>query len=316
MGWRKINTRIKIYCFLLIANCLLPIISFAQSPSVKTFVDRSDILIGEQIKYKVTVSFPTGTFKPKWFTPPDSVAHFEIVDQSKIDTTTENTTTTLQQVITLTSFDSGKWNTPAFKISFDAVKNDSAINLFTDSIAINVGYAAADSTNQLRDIKPIMEVSIKPNYWAILIRSAIIFLVIVIIISLIKKLRKKKANPKFINTLSPFTEAMQNLEKLRQLNLQNADEIKQYHSKLATIFKWYISRKQGVSIMNKTTGDVLIHLTENNLPKEIITNIATVLRSGDAAKFAKYLPTPIESEECLSKIKETINFIHTSNNRQ
>ena len=63
--------------------------------------------------------------------------------------------------------------------------------------------------------------------------------------------------------------------------------------------------------MNKTTGDVLIHLAENSLPKEIITNIATVLRSGDAAKFAKYLPTLPESVECLSKIKETINFINT-----
>ena len=284
---------------------------FAQSPIVKTFVDKSDILIGEQIKYKVTASFPAGAFKPKWFIAPDSIAHFEIVDQSKIDTTTENTTTTLQQVITLTSFDSGKWNTPAFKINFDALENNSTINLFTDSIAINVGYAAADSTNQLRDIKPIMEVTVK-NYLWYYIGGGILLLLITAFI-LVKILKNKKKIPVLATSskLSPYDEAMQNMEKLKQLNLQNPEEIKQYHSKLAAIFKWYLSRKQAISIMNKTTGDVLIHLAENSLPKEIITNIATVLRSGDAAKFAKYLPTLTESVECLSKIKETINFINT-----
>ncbi|MEY2916489.1 MAG: hypothetical protein RIS73_203, partial [Bacteroidota bacterium] len=35
------------------------------------------------------------------------------------------------------------------------------------------------------------------------------------------------------------------------------------------------------------------------------------LRCGDAVKFAKYLPVLSESEECFTKIKETINFIHS-----
>jgi hypothetical protein len=64
--------------------------------------------------------------------------------------------------------------------------------------------------------------------------------------------------------------------------------------------------------MNKTSGDVLVHLSENKLPKDILTNTAIVLRCGDAVKFAKYLPASAESEECLTKIKETINFIHHS----
>ena len=64
--------------------------------------------------------------------------------------------------------------------------------------------------------------------------------------------------------------------------------------------------------MNKTTGDVLVHLTDNNLPKENIANTATALRLGDAVKFAKFVPTTVESEECLDKIKGTINYIHTN----
>jgi len=288
---------------------LFSFVTVAQSPSVKTFVDKSDILIGEQIKYKVSASFPDGVFKVHWFTMPDSVTHFEVVERSKIDTTAENNTTLLEQTITLTSFDSGRWNIPAFIINFDPIKDDTTLNIFTDSIPVNVGYAAADSSNQLRDIKPIMEVSIKNYLWYYIAGGVLLTLIIAMLLWRYFKTRKKDPAPVFTSKLSPYDEAMQDLEKLKPLSLQNPADVKQYHVRLAEIFKWYISRKQQVGILNKTTGDILIHLTENNLPKDVITNTVTALRCGDAVKFAKFLPAETESEACFTKIKEAINFI-------
>lgn len=310
MGKRAVKVLVKVAIIICFSFGMPD--TFAQSPDVKTSVDKTDILIGEQIKYKVSATFPAGIFKVNWFLPPDSVAHFEIVDKSKIDTTTENSNTTLEQTITITSFDSGRWNIPAFRINFDPVKDDTTLNLYTDSIPVNVGYAAADSTNQLRDIKPIMEVTVKSYLWYYIGGGILLLLIIAFILWRYFKNRKKEPAPISASKLTPYDEALQNLDKLKQLNLQNPEDIKQYHAKLSTIFKWYISRRQRVSIMNKTTGDVLIQLTENNLPKEIITNAATALRCGDAVKFAKYLPVTGESEDCLNKIKEVIHFIHTS----
>jgi len=286
--------------------------TFAQSPVVKTFVDKSDILIGEQIKYKVTATFPDGVFKVHWFMPPDSVAHFEIVDRSKIDTTSANNTTTLEQTITFTSFDSGRWETPAFPINFDPLKDDTTINLYTDSIPVNVGYAAADTTNELRDIKPIMEVTVKNYLWYFIGGGVLLLPIIVFMLWWYFKNRKPAPLSISSSKLSPYEEAMQSLEGIKQLNMQKPEDIKQYHAKLSAIFKWYISRRQRVSIMNKTTGDVLVHLAENNLPKDVITDAATALRCGDAVKFAKFLPLATESEECFNKIKDVIHFIHTS----
>jgi hypothetical protein len=310
MGKRKINGIALIIaislCFSFCTQATL-----AQSPLVKTFVDRSDILIGEQIKYKVTAAFPSGVYKVHWFTVPDSVAHFEIVDRSKIDTVAENNITTLQQIITLTSFDSGKWNTPAFIINFDPVKDDTTINIFTDSIAVNVGYAAADTSGQLRDIKPIIEVTVKNYLWYYIAGGILLLLVTALILWRYFKNKRKNPVAVTVSKILPYQEAMQSLEKLKAFNLQNPGEVKKFHAQLSEIFKWYISRKQKVSIMNKTTADVLIHLAENNLPKDIITNTAIALRCGDAVKFAKYLPALSESEACFTKIKETINFIHS-----
>ncbi len=286
--------------------------AFSQTPSVKTFIDKSDILIGQQFKLKTSASIPLQGFTFKGLILPDSLLHFEIIEKGKIDTIAEKGLTILEQTIIFTSFDSGKWMLPAFEYKIEGTSQQPVYKLKTDSFEINVAYAPADSTNRLRDIKPIMEVNVKPNYWNILIRSALIFLVIVVIISVLKKIRKKKAKSEFSNKLSPYDEAIQLMEKLKEFNLKNPDELKQYHVKISEIFQLYITRKQQFSIMNKTSGDVLVHLSENKLSKDIITNTATALRCGDAVKFAKYIPASAESEECLTKIKETINFIHHS----
>jgi hypothetical protein len=310
MGKRKIKESILVgaisICFSFCTSAI-----YSQAPSVKTTLDKRDILIGEQLQYKVSASFPNGVFKVNWFTVPDSVAHFELVEKSKIDTTIENNTTLLEQTITLTSFDSGRWKTPAFLVNFDPLKDDTTLNLFTDSIAVNVGYTPADSTNELRDIKPIMDVTIKNYFWYYVAGGILLLILLAIILWKVLKNRKKEPELVFSSKLSPYEEAMQQIEKLKQLNLQNGEELKQFHAKLSNIFKWYISRKQRVSIMNKTTGDVLVHLADNNLPKETIADVATALRCGDAVKFAKYTPPVNESEECLAKIKATINFIQT-----
>lgn len=305
------NTKARTYQLLLFLGLtFLTFNVFSQSPIVKTFVDKQDILIGEQIQYKVVATVPTGFFNVHWMNVPDSMPHFELVDKTKIDTTTDNGNTVLQQTLTFTSFDSGRWNTPAFLINFDPVKDDSTVNIFTDSFAINVGYAAPDSTNQLRDIKPIMDVTIKSYWWYYAGGAILLALLIAFILWRYFKSRVKKPVQQLKGKLSPYDEALQELEKLKQLNLELPDDIKQFHSKLARIFKWYISRKQQHSIMNKTTGDVLVHLADNHLPKEIIAETATALRMGDAVKFAKYLPSLIESNECLEKIKTTINYIN------
>lgn len=313
MDLSGINTRIKLYCFLLFAFCLPPVLAFSQQPIVQTFTNKNDILIGEYIQYKVKTIFPSGVYKANWFTVPDSVAHFELVEKSKIDTSEQNNNTILEQIITLTSFDSGRWNTPVFGINFSAVKDNAAINLLTDSIAINVGYAPADSTDQLRDIKPILEVEVKNYLWYYIGGSILLLLLVILLIRRYLKNRKKKPEPQFNSKLSPYDEAMKELEKLRSLDLQNPPEAKQFHSKLAAIFKWYISRKQRKNILNNTTGDVLVLLAENNLPKDIITDAATSLRCGDAVKFAKYIPVVSESNDCLEKVKATINFIQQKN---
>jgi hypothetical protein len=307
MIFNKYSYKLPFLFLLMLFNAAV----FSQNPVVNTFLNKEDILIGEQLEYKVVATYPTNVFKVRWLNVPDSMKHFELVEKSKIDTSEENGKTILSQILTLTSFDSGRWATPAFKINFDPVKDDTTINLFTDTLAVNVGYAKADSTNQLRDIKPIMDVTIKNYLWYYIAGGILLAALITFLLWQYFKNRKKQPALEFKGKLSPYDEAMQELEKLKTVNLQQPESTKQFHSKLGSIFKWYISRKQRFNVMNKTTGDILLHLADNKLPKDVIAQTAAALRTGDAVKFAKFLPEESESNDCLHKIKTVINFIHS-----
>ncbi len=301
-----------VYHLLILINLIFFIVGTkAQAPTVKTFIDRDNILIGEQFSYKVVASFDTNECKINWFTVPDSIPHFELVEKRKIDSSYANNTTTLSQELILTSFDSGQWNIPAFSLSFLSV-NKATIKLFTDSILINVGYSPADSTNQLRDIKPIIEAAAEKNYWTIILFSFLALIILLLSIYLARKFRKPKTLSEKISFISAYEQAMQNLEKLKHYNLSDAGQVKQYHFALSEIVKQYFTNRTKVHMLNKTTSDILIHLKTTNGNVEILTNMAIAMRCGDAVKFAKYLPTPTESEDCFIKIKNTIQSIHST----
>ena len=287
--------------------CFSFFMQFAFCQTVQTITDKKDILIGEQIK--LTLKAPLNGLA-KWIVLPDSVPHFDIVEATKPDTITfKDDSKAIEQTIIITSFDSGRWTFPALPVEFASAAGQPTQVVNTDSFFVNVSYAPADSTNQLRDIKPIIKVSVLELLWFYIAGGVLLLLLIVFLLYRYFKKKKQDAPSTLVSKLSPYDEAMAELKNLSQFNLQDAADIKGYHIKLSGIFKNYLGRKLGKNLLNKTTGDLLINMKEVNLPPENISELATALRCTDAVKFAKYLPLSIESEDCLRKIKETINLI-------
>src|SRR5215831_16609415 len=90
-------------------------IAFSQNPSVSATLDKQKILIGEQaqlyLKALVKKNLPVS-----WFAL-DSIPHFEILQRSKIDSQQTSEGLFLQQTLTLTSWDSGRWLIPALALA-------------------------------------------------------------------------------------------------------------------------------------------------------------------------------------------------------
>ncbi|MBP6431928.1 MAG: DUF4381 family protein [Ferruginibacter sp.] len=279
----------------------------AQTPTIKTFIDRDNILIGEHIKYKVVLTLPNKSNAANWFNVPDSMPHFEIVEQSKLDSSVKEDNLIMQQTITLTSFDSGIYKTPSFKI--DVLSNGTKQSFFTDSIAINIGYAVADSTNQLRDIKPIIEAEDLSPLWILLAIIAAAILLLIILIFIAVKLFKKKRGNANVSRQSAYDEAMQHLQKLKAYSFQDNLSTKKYYLELSTLLKHYISRKQNKTFYSSTTSDILVYCKSKTMAANDLSILANTLRIGDAVKFAKYLPTNEENEESWQTIKTVIDLL-------
>lgn len=285
-------------------------LAFAQLPSLKTTVDKTQILIGEQLKYNVEASFPVNSYNVTWFSVPDSFNHFEVVIRGKIDTVENNGMLTCRQTLTLTSFDSGINTIPALAINFDPLIADTTLHLFTDSIPVNVSFSPMDSTKTFHDIKSIIEVKDEIPLWVWGGAGALLILLIVLIIYLIKYFKtRKKPVSLFQSKLSPIEEAMKSLSVLQKEQLLNKGDVKLFHTRLTDIFKRYVSRKMEKNILTLTSSDVLLLLNDTLLSKMDTSLVAGALRMTDAVKFAKYFPPPSESETAFINTKKIIEQI-------
>ena len=301
-NWKNWN-----YYFTTVLLCLSVNLCDAQ-PAIQSSVDKREILIGEQFSLTIKADFSPTDYKLQWPVLPDSMAHFEVLSR-RVDSLYSNQQLSgFIQTITFTSFDSGKWVLPSFLLIIDQVGHDSSYHLFTDSVPVTVSFSASDTTQQLRDIKPIREVETINPIWYWLGGGVVLAAVIALLIWWWKRKRKIKAQP-FQSNLSAYDEAIKELKKLAGYNLAIREEVKMFHSQLAAIFKQYLSRIYQKPYLSKTTREILLLLKEQQLEEQLRNKVLISLQYGDAVKFAKYFPPVAESEHCMKLVEELVEEI-------
>lgn len=299
---------IMLFAFGLIVG-LLPA-AMAQLPTITSNLDKTELLIGEQATLKIKASF-TDDYTIAWFAPPDSLPHFELVQAGKIDTLRSNGTVQLEQALTFTCFDSGQWKTPPFTVAFQQPRQAKPLVLYADTLAYKVGFAA-DTTAEIRDIKPIIDAEEAGGWpWRLILYIGLgAIATLALIIWLLYKWIRKGADKKVVvGSATVYQQAMQQLDALQKLNLGIPTECKLYHTQLAQVFKEYMGYKLKTALSHKTTGDTLLALKDAQLASAMLTSASAALRGCDAVKFAKFMPPPDESLVWLNDIKNIIEQV-------
>lgn len=298
------NAQQQIYRTINIVFIALFSFTVSRGQALKTYIDKNQILIGEHIRYEIKLNLASSSYKVD-FGIPDSIPHFDIIEQNKYDTIDEHGVYTLRQTILFTSFDSGIWKLPAFPVTI-SYPNKAAVKALSDSVLIQVGYSPADSTSELRDIKPVMEVFVVDRTWIYVAIGILLLIILGVLLYRYLKNRTKKIPPVFSSNLSAYEEAMKALNQLQQ---SGSPDPKVFHTSLGEVFKKYYSRKTNRNLMTSTTGDILLQLTSHVKTPEMISGIAEALRSGDAAKFAKYQPSASENNQSLAQVRQAIEHL-------
>lgn len=296
----------KLYTRFFILLVLSSVTSHLFSQTVKAGVDRDKIFIGEQIRLKLALE--GGRAGMKWFSFPDSLNHFEIIKRGKIDTVLNGSSTNYYQVITITSFDSGRWEFPSLFLPGLAQP--------TPPIAIDVLPVDVSKMQDYNDIKDIEEVKQENDWFIVGVIAAITLLSIGIIYWLFIKKKKVIVESRPLKgVLSPLDWALAELNKLKAEGLNTPAEVKKFYSGLTDISRGFFYRQLQQHSLQQTTDEWMMTLQPLAVDNETKTSFFQVLRLADTVKFAKYLPHPRDNETSVEVIKnmlQKVSFLHSS----
>jgi len=289
-------------CLLFFGNTII-----AQlQPEITSKVDTTNIKIGEQIHFTVTVEvdstaqvfFPEGqTFSP-----------LETVQAFKTDTTRKKDRITLQKIYALTQFDSGSYVLPAQRIEINGT------GFFTDSLKVDVATVPVDTVNQkMYDIKPLISVQ-KSNsaFWKILL---IVLLIAGIAAGLIYWfiIRKKPlTEEEKVALLPPYDRALLELKRLENSKYLIQDKYKVYYSELTAIVRSYLEEEVHISALESTTSELIKKLEllqdagELKLHDNTIKQFEKTLQTADLVKFARSKPLTSVAEQDRKAIEEIV----------
>lgn len=274
-------------------------ISIAQVIQTQASIDRNECLIGDQIKLKLTLSKPKDTrifFPALTDTLSKSV---EIIKASGIDTLhKENNQIQLQQILTITSFDTGQITIPP--LAFLMPRDSSADTIFTNSLMLMVHPLAVDTTKKtIYDIKPPLTEPFSFKEILDYILWGLIALVI-IAIALYVYLRIKKNKPIIPIPEKPkdppYVIALRELDKLRDKKLWQKQLFKHYYSELTDIIRLYLEEQFNIPALESVSSELIEHLTNAKFDEELVRNMKSLFTTADFVKFAKAEPLPDEND--------------------
>jgi hypothetical protein len=283
---------------------IFPQAIFAQIKARST-VDRTTILVGEPIKLTLDATVPASS-AIQWFHF-DSIPHFEIVAKGTLDSSRETAVKNFHQELTITSYDSGSWAIPSFKLS------PAKLKLKTDTIVINVTYSAADPNQPYHDIKEIIPVETPANHYWYWILGAITVLFAVAAYFYLRKKKPVVKTEEKQNKLTPYEEAMKSLDDLFRQRPVDGPEVKTYFTRLNDVLRLYLRRRFNYSTLEKTNEELIVQLRSSKLPANDFTILAQALRMNDFVKFAKYVPSENERSEVFQVIKSSIKKLEEVN---
>lgn len=258
---------------------------------------------------KLTALWPGKSGFTNGFIIPDSIPHFDIWDRQQPMAIKDG----IEQILTITSYDSGQFVIPGFKLTAPTIKVPAG-GFVTNAISINVTPVNVDSLKDYHTIKDIIEVP-PIEQWPYILGIALATLLAGIgLYFLLKKLGvgKKQTRRDFENRMNPYPAAMQALDELAKDVPSTSVTPKFFFTQLTNIYRTYLSDAHNFR-SHQQTGDELILQAKPILHQELFFQFANSIRLGDAAKFAKYAPP---KEEWLTSIKNIRDSISAMEKKQ
>jgi hypothetical protein len=285
-------------------------VALAQDVRVTARVDSNNISIGDHVNLYLEVRHPNN-ISVTWPSVADSLQGLEVIQSAPPTTKTENSHVIETARYTLTSFDSGFVGIPPLTFYYTTANDTTKKSVETSPIPILVHGVAIDTTQDIKDIKPPLSLSIT-------IAELLPYLMVVIIVGglvwLFLYIRKKRKKGESLLPEAPprpaHEIALEALKALEGERLWQRGKIKEYHSQLSDIIRTYIEQRFGAKAMEMVTDEIMNSDVIRNLDNNARLMLKELLVLADFVKFAKYQPTPQEHEQSMRRAFSFVEATH------
>ena len=106
--------------------------------------------------------------------------------------------------------------------------------------------------------------------------------------------------------IAPHKVAMQKIAQIKEDNLVQSEDSKEYYTQLTDTLRQYISERFKFSAMEMTSSEIIEHLQAEN-DEEALRELRELFQTADLVKFAKYTTLINENDRNLVTAVEYIN---------
>ncbi|MBR5727687.1 MAG: cell wall anchor protein [Muribaculaceae bacterium] len=297
----------------LVVAVTLTMVAVAGNVTIKAKLDSARLLMGRTTALHLEIVQDRGTRGALALEKSDTLtAMVEIAEKTKADTTAlDNNREQINRDLILQSFDSGLYVLPpvAYIVGHDTV--------LSDPLSLKVIPVPVDTTQDIIDIKPVEGVPFRlldwvpdwmADYWWVWLLA---LLLIAGALYYYFKWYRHGRNPlrPEKKRLPAYEEAMLNLEALKQRQLWQNGQEKEYFTGLTDILRVYIDRRFGVNAVEMTSTEIVKTLKERGETKAVNEQLSMILEMADIVKFAAVRPLADDNElafqRAVSFVEET-----------
>jgi len=293
------NSKSIFQLFLTLLLCLPHILLAQDEISISSRVDKSRITIGDLITYTVEVVHHKN-IQVEMPGVGANLGGFEIRDYHVHDPVKKEQNLISQWDYVISTFFTGEFEIPPLTIRYTADGDSTFKTLITEPIQIVVESVKPSEAGDIKDIKPPEEIPRDFWYWGrwialgggILLLAALAFILY----------RRRKAGKSLLPIREklvrpPHEVALERLQNLKDSDLLQNGDIKNYYIELSEGIRQYIGGRYFIVAMEMTTTEVLTGLSHADILEEDYALFEKLFNRCDLVKFAKVIPPEKKHEE-------------------
>ena len=214
---------------------------------------------------------------------------------------------------TATTFELDSARVPSLPVDIILASGDTLTGA-TQPVAVSVFATVPPDETQLRGLAPLAPLP-QPTWPWVLLAVAGVSLAGLLFYLWRNRTGEEEPEedaPSPAPDVSPYEEAMDELQTLGQVDLSDRAAVKPFYVRLSSAVRHYLAGRLDISAMERTTRE-LVHALERrpDVPPVVTSRIRTVLELADLVKFSNARATPDDGRTAIEEARKAIEIVES-----